>query len=318
MKECINKSLERQALQRQAGMLLPVVTRELSALDYQKITHQRLSQQYDHAVSYQGLTRAQHSRFGLVMIKWQLSADAHPSDLNHDIQVLCILQHQTNSNAIAPPLLATDILHLQLGDQSQLLTLLVMPFYSKGSLANYLKQSLTTVQRHQLIIKIATLIKGLHNAGWSHGDIKPSNFLISNDHSTDANNPRLLLTDFALAKPIDSSLIQYTDKKSTANSAGTPAYLAPECWQGQSTTMQSDIYTFGIMLYEILMSERPFKVDSQSNERMRDWAIQHCQQPIQTLPIEYQCYQSILNKALAKRVEARYLSMGEVLEGLDK
>lgn len=117
--------------------------------------------------------------------------------------------------------------------------------------------------------------------------------------------PNLLLTDFALAEPINKSV--------GASLAGTAAYLAPERWQGQGATVQSDIYAFGIMMTEILVGERPFKIHNQSNEPLREWAIQHCQQTIPTLPLEYSRYQGIVDKVLAKQVHKRYQSMKEVL-----
>ena len=118
----------------------------------------------------------------------------------------------------------------------------------------------------------------------------------------------LLLTDFALASALY--------KHSIANTAGTPAYFAPERWQGQGATVQSDIYAFGIMLYEILVGERPFNVDLHNDKRLREWAIRHCQHPVPILPLEYFRYQDIVDKALAKRLEKRYQSMEEVLRDL--
>nr|WP_317199683.1 serine/threonine-protein kinase [uncultured Psychrobacter sp.] len=317
MKDSAAMSLEQQALQVQASQLLPTITRKFFKLGYQNMTHQRISQQADNTQIYQGITRAQHEQFGDVMIRWQLSMDDCSSEFHKEAKVLRALeQNHKNLIAIAPSVLAFDILHLKVLKKQQTLTLLVMPYYAQGSLAKYLTQPLTELQKHQLIVQAARLIANLHNAGWSHGDIKPSNLLLSDNQSIDANNLTLLLTDFALAKLIDPNHVQNTKKNSSAHNSGTPAYLAPECWQGRSTTVQSDIYAFGIMLYEILMGERPFKVDTQSHEPIRDWAIQHCQQSIPLLPSQYRRYQLILDKAVAKRVEVRYLSMEEVLEDL--
>ena len=192
---------------------------------------------------------------------------------------------------------------------------LVMPYYESGSLAKLLNHhvSLTDKQKHDLIKESAHLICNLHNAGWLHNDIKPSNILLSDNLTSHADSdcivPDLLLTDFALA--------QRNDRPNAINfSGGTPAYLAPERWQEQRATIQSDIYAFGIMMVEILVGKRPFNIDPQSNQSMTDWAIQHCQQSIPKLPLEYVRYQSIVDKALAKRIEKRYQSMDEVIANL--
>ena len=126
------------------------------------------------------------------------------------------------------------------------------------------------------------------------------------DTMSNSLTPRLLLTDFALSQ-------RMTMANSQPNPAGTPAYLAPERWQGQGATVQSDIYAFGVMMVEILTGKRPFQINTDSREKSKAWAIQHCQQPIPTLSAEYSCYQGIIDKALAKRVEKRYQEMDKIL-----
>ena len=323
------QDLAKQTLQTDAQQILPVLTIAFLDLQYSKIAHQRISQQgVTNALEYQGLTRAKHPQFGEVMMKWQLSTDAHRhgSDLSYEAEVLKTINqfsnHQGRFSSIGPPLLATHHLQLQVLNNSQTLTLVVMPNYANGSVARYLKQSLTAEQKQQLIVQAAKLIADLHHIGWLHNDIKPSNILLDtfvpNHADIGGIVPNLLLTDFALAEPINNGITQINKKNSTENNAGTPAYLAPERWQGQGATLQSDIYAFGIMLYEILAGERPFKIDNPSGAPLREWTTQHCQQPIATLPLEYSRYQRIINKALAKRIEKRYPSMEEIVMGLKK
>ena len=323
------QDLAKQTLQTDAQQILPVLTIAFLDLQYSKMAHQRISQQgVTNALEYQGLTRAKHPQFGEVMMKWQLSTDAHRhgSDLSYEAEVLKTINqfsnHQGRFSSIGPPLLATHHLQLQVLNNSQTLTLVVMPNYANGSVARYLRQSLTTEQKQQLIIQAAKLIADLHNIGWLHNDIKPSNILLDafvpNHRAIGGIVPNLLLADFALAEPINNGITQINKKNSTENNAGTPAYLAPERWQGQGATLQSDIYAFGIMLYEILAGERPFKIDNPSGAPLREWTTQHCQQPIATLPLEYSRYQRIINKALAKRIEKRYPSMEEIVMDLKK
>ncbi|ALF60434.1 serine/threonine-protein kinase [Psychrobacter urativorans] len=324
-----------QKLRNQAAQILPSLAVTLTQLGYDKVSHQRISQQFlnqqqDNKITvYQGLTRAEHSQFGCVMIKWALNADndddlsnvnsSFSNDLNHEITVLKTLStskhFQNNATSIAPALLSSYKSCLQVLDSVYRLTFMVMPYYKNGSLAHYLRQNkiMSNKQKYHLIVQSACLIARLHHHGWLHNDIKPSNILLEDFAPNDAENskvtPRLLLTDFALAQRFNEIKC---DKP-----AGTPAYLAPERWQGQGATMQSDIYAFGIMMVEIVTGNRPFKMDEQkSNEVLHDWAIAHCQKPISKLPEAYQPYQDIVNKALAKRVEKRYKSMEELLADL--
>ena len=328
----IERRSSKQALQTQAQKILPVLTNLFSSLHYSQIAHQRLSQQSDSGeANYQGLTRSQHAQFGQVMIKWQLSADSNKksADLAYEADVLKSINISISENslpAIAPPILAYDNVTIQILKPSSQLTILVMPYYPNGSLASQLNSQnhsrLTDIQKHHFIVQSALLVAKLHNIGWLHNDIKPSNILLDGFMPNHADNssivPDLLLTDFALAEAINDDIAQNSDKDSTGDSAGTPAYLAPERWQGQGATLQSDIYAFGIMMYETLTGERPFNIDNQSGEPLREWAIQHCQQPVPTLPLEYSGYQGIIDKALAKRVERRYQSMEDIVVDLER
>ena len=315
----------KQALQTQAQQILPVMTGLFLDWHYSEIAHQRISQQTHNSeinnseINYQGLTRGQHPQFGQVMIKWQLSTDANQNsaDLIHEASILksinSLSNNQNSLTAIAPPILAYENITVQILSQTQQLTILVMPYYPHGSLATQLNvrnHSLLTLQRkHHFIVQSAQLIANLHNAGWLHNDIKPSNILLDGfmpNHADDSSIiPNLLSTDFALAEPISKSV--------GASLAGTPAYLAPERWQSQSATVQSDIYAFGVMITEILVGKRPFQISANSDDKLKAWAIQHCQQPIPTLPLEYSGYQGIVDKVLAKQVHKRYQSMKEVL-----
>ena len=328
-KACVKHASIEQALEMQAQQILPVLTTLFSSLHYREIAHQRLSQQSDSGeANCQGLTRGQHAQFGQVMIKWQLSADSNKksADLAYEAEVLKSINNLSTSKnslksrlpAIAPPILAHDNVTIQILKPSSQLIVLVTPYYPNGSLASQLNSQnhsqLTDIQKHYFIVQSAYLISHLHNIGWLHNDIKPSNILLDGFMPNHADNScikaDLLLTDFALAECLHAPIL--------ASPAGTPAYLAPERWQGQGATLQSDIYAFGIMMYEILTGERPFNIDNQSGEPLREWAIQHCQQPVPTLPLEYSGYQGIINKALAKRVERRYQSMEDIVVDLER
>ena len=273
--------------------------------------------------------------------------------LHHEAAVLealqlsqhCSQHYLQTTSAIAPPLLAYKTSLIKLLEQCYRLSYLVLPYYPSGSLAQHLNNkqhsSLTDRKKQSFIFQAASIIAALHKQGWLHNDIKPSNILLdeavlkrsflsndandvdtnsTNTNSTKANIPiaSLLLTDFALAQVIniDIDIDKSLYRQHNANIAGTRAYLAPERWQGQEATEQSDIYAFGVMSYEILTGKRPFTIAKQGCDPMLEWATQHCQQPVGVLPEPYRYYQLIIDKALAKQLQDRYQNMQEVIADL--
>lgn len=350
------QALQRQSKQLLPELTAIFLQLDYSQIVHQRISQQSSSQDefcqtatnqqaITQTVLYQGLTRARHPSFGAVMIKWQLTiADSSNSyqtaDLNREAHVLQALQiwqqSPTATLAIAPPTLAYTTSPINLLQQPYQLSHLVLPFYPLGSLAQQLRSkqhsSLTAVQKQHFIKQAACIIAALHKQGWLHNDLKPSNVLLSepvlknsflssnttaintaNDTNANSKIASLLLTDFALAERIDRGV----SKDVKINTAGTPAYLAPERWQGHAATEQSDVYAFGIMMIEILTEKRPFNIDSRNDEPLKEWAIQHCQQPIPVLPVKYQQYQVIINKALAKQIKNRYQDMQSVVVDLE-
>jgi len=99
---------------------------------------------------------------------------------------------------------------------------------------------------------IASVIKGLnhaHTRGILHRDLKPANILMDPERGP-------MLTDFGLAKLASESSMSMT---ASGGIVGTPHYIAPEVWEGQGTTEQSDIYALGCVFYEMLTGEKIFK-----------------------------------------------------------
>ena len=219
-----------------------------------------------------------------------------------------------------------------------ILSLVMLGFWSKHvanrrnkthSVANEPFHQLPTVQiaddqiaddqKHYLIIKIAQLIADLHQRGQYHGDINPNTIMMDDDSAFDTDtehtDANFLLAHLTLAEPTDfsSNKLKKSSNKDDLAVVGHPAYQAPERWQGQEATEQSDIYAFGIVLYEILTGKLPFTIDELSGDPMLDWNNQHCLTPIPKLPPEYQPYQRVINNALAKQRKKRYQSMQEAI-----
>lgn len=145
----------------------------------------------------------------------------------------------------------------------------------------------------------------IHKAGVIHRDIKPANIMI------DKNNGRAILIDFGLARD------QADDKSLTMSGViGTPAYIAPEIFSRKKDIgPEADIYSFGIMLYEMLAGEKPFEGENQLeliyesiNVTIPDITKKNPEAPASL--------RKIIKKAAAKNPGDRYQSAAELLDAL--
>jgi serine/threonine protein kinase len=119
--------------------------------------------------------------------------------------------------------------------------------YVDGQMLEEKKHSLTQKQALETGIQIAEGLAAAHEKGIVHRDIKPENIMIRKDG-------RVLIMDFGLAKFRGASRL--TKEGSTVGTAG---YMSPEQVQGQETDHRSDIFSLGVLLYEMLTGEAPFK-----------------------------------------------------------
>ncbi len=125
---------------------------------------------------------------------------------------------------------------------------LVMEYISGGSLHDLLKQPepLSIPRVVEIGLGLADALTRAHHLNIIHRDLKPANVLL-----TENGNPRL--TDFGIARLADSPTLTQTGAV-----LGTVNYLSPEACQGESLDSRSDIWAFGVLLYEMLAGIRPF------------------------------------------------------------
>jgi serine/threonine protein kinase len=154
-----------------------------------------------------------------------------------------------------------------------------------------------------IIAQLAGALDAAHAAGIIHRDVKPGNALW-NDQG------RLVLTDFGIAKQL------FSDANQTQFGVvfGTPSYLSPEQAQSRPLTPASDVYSLGVVLYELLAGDVPFR----GVTPMRV-AIEHIQTPPPPLPARPDltpAVEAVVQRALAKDPAARFRSAGELAQAL--
>jgi hypothetical protein len=123
---------------------------------------------------------------------------------------------------------------------------LVMEYVPGSTLAKILEKEPVPLQRACLwAAHLARALGRAHAAGIIHGDVKPANILVSDDG-------QIKLGDFGIARFI-------TQLSYSGSIAGTPAYLSPEQIEGKKQDARSDIFSLGVLLYEMATGERPFE-----------------------------------------------------------
>jgi serine/threonine protein kinase len=174
-------------------------------------------------------------------------------------------------------------------------TYIVMPFVESGTLADQLHdEPLTLSQIHKVITQVGDALDYAHSQGLVHRDVKPSNVLMDERGNS-------MLTDFGIVKIVEGTT-QFTQ---TGGILGTPAYMSPEQGLGEELDRRSDIYSLGVMLYEMATGHPPFKAETPMAIVLKH--INDQPAPPRTInPTLPHDLEQVILRALEKRPEDRY------------
>jgi serine/threonine-protein kinase len=158
-----------------------------------------------------------------------------------------------------------------------------------------------------IIIEVCKGVGYAHRAGLVHCDVKPQNILITPDNT-------VKVTDFGIARALSAAQPQPDQVEDVV--WGSPHYFSPEQAAGEGCTPSSDVYSIGIVLFELLTGQLPF-----GGKEYRDLAMAHLKQPAPLVtsvnPALPQDLDRIIQKVLAKEPSARYRTadqLGRILE----
>jgi serine/threonine-protein kinase PpkA len=178
---------------------------------------------------------------------------------------------------------------------------LALEYFPCGSLRDRLKNPVSEADALNYARQIGEALMVVHAAGIVHRDLKPSNLML-----TDRN--RLVLIDFGAARaPLVASDITRAGRR-----PGTPYYVCPEQIEGHPPDERGDLYSLGILLFEMLAGAVPF-----SGKTLADIFESHRSSAVPRLPGDLARYQPVVDRLLAKSPSDRYASAAMFLEGLN-
>lgn len=183
-----------------------------------------------------------------------------------------------------------------------------MQYIEGDSLKNIIQESSSPLNMDSVHSISTQILKGLgvaHRNGVAHRDLKPSNIMINKDG-------KVYIADFGLAKSIKEG-----DPSLTGTLVGTPQYISPEQWKGDKIDGRSDIYSFGIMMYEMVVGSLPFESETDFG-----YLKKHINEKVQfpkDMEMEIPLFvRKLILKCLEKKPERRYNNTEEILNDLNE
>jgi DNA-binding NarL/FixJ family response regulator len=177
---------------------------------------------------------------------------------------------------------------------------LAMEYIPCGDLRDRLRNPMSIDESLYYLRSIAEALRVIHVFGILHRDLKPANVMLREDNSP-------VLIDFGLAR----RSMEDADTTGAGQVLGSPYYISPEQSQGQRVDARTDLYSLGVMFYEMLTGLRPY-----NGRSAIAIMAQHAGSPVPILPPNVALQQALLDRLMAKRPEERYASADELLADL--
>lgn len=175
---------------------------------------------------------------------------------------------------------------------------IAMEYCSRGSLKRRILAGMEPAGATRFMQQIADALDSIHATGILHRDLKPTNVMFRQDDS-------LAVIDFGLAKQVHL----HAELTGTGQIFGTPYYMSPEQGHGDQVDIRSDIYSLGVIYFEMLTGKKPYDGDTAMAV-----IVQHQSAPIPRLPPEVAQFQSVIDRMMAKRPADRFPTVADLLD----
>ncbi len=175
---------------------------------------------------------------------------------------------------------------------------IAMEYFPLGDLRAHIKNGIDSLRALTFMRQMAEALTVLHAAGVLHRDLKPGNVMLRDESS-------VALIDYGLSKHIelDASLTN------CGEIFGTPYYMSPEQGHGKETDARSDIYSLGVIFFEMLMRRKPYVAGTPMQI-----IYKHAHAPLPELKAELKRFEGLLYNCIAKDPQRRYGSAEQLLD----
>ncbi len=177
---------------------------------------------------------------------------------------------------------------------------IAMEFFPRGDLKQRIEHGITPADAVHCLANIAYGLEAIHRLTIVHRDLKPANVMFR-------HNDTLALADFGVSTRLASE--RGGDRPGSI--LGTPHYMSPEQGQGKPADVRNDLYSLGVMFYEMLTGTKPFHAASPAGI-----VSQHIHAEIPRLPRGLRRYQGLVDRLMAKNPEERYQTASELIAAL--
>ena len=178
---------------------------------------------------------------------------------------------------------------------------IAMEFFPAGDLRARLRRGIKAPDALRVLRQMAAALDAIHTAGILHRDLKPGNVMLRADNT-------IALIDFGLAKQLSLE----AEITATGEIFGTPYYMSPEQGHGREVDARSDIYSLGVIFYEMLTNKKPYLAPTPMAV-----IYKHSHSPIPILPVEIAAWQGLLERLLGKEPADRFQSSAELVRAID-